>query len=36
VFNYFPRKEDLFLDRLADQIADLTQVILAERQESRS
>ena len=28
VFNYFPRKEDLFLDRLADQLADLTQVIL--------
>jgi AcrR family transcriptional regulator len=27
VFNYFPHKEDLFLDRLADQIADLTQVV---------
>jgi AcrR family transcriptional regulator len=27
VFNYFPRKEDLLLDRLADQIADLTQLI---------
>jgi AcrR family transcriptional regulator len=28
VFNYFPRKEDLFLDRLADQLADLTEVIV--------
>jgi AcrR family transcriptional regulator len=27
VFNYFPRKEDLFLDRHADRIADLEQVI---------
>jgi AcrR family transcriptional regulator len=27
VFNYFPRKEDLFLDRLADRIADLRQAI---------
>ena len=27
VFNYFPRKEDLFLDRHADRIAELQQVI---------
>lgn len=27
VFNYFPRKEDLFLDRHADRLAELTTVI---------
>lgn len=27
VFNYFPRKEDLFLDRHADRIAALEQVV---------
>ncbi|WP_158887749.1 TetR/AcrR family transcriptional regulator [Amycolatopsis anabasis] len=27
VFNYFPRKEDLFLDRHADRLAELEQVI---------
>jgi len=27
VFNYFPRKEDLFLDRHADRIAELERVI---------
>lgn len=27
VFNYFPRKEDLFLDRLADQLAELEQIV---------
>ncbi|MET8849553.1 TetR family transcriptional regulator [Amycolatopsis sp. NPDC004625] len=27
VFNYFPRKEDLFLDRHADRLAELTAVI---------
>ncbi|SFI92740.1 DNA-binding transcriptional regulator, AcrR family [Amycolatopsis sacchari] len=29
VFNYFPRKEDLFLDRHADRLRDLEQVIRA-------
>ncbi len=27
VFNYFPRKEDLFLDRHADRLAELTEVV---------
>ncbi|MFB9902984.1 TetR/AcrR family transcriptional regulator [Allokutzneria oryzae] len=27
VFNYFPRKEDLFLDRHADRVADLERAI---------
>ncbi|MCR6483728.1 TetR/AcrR family transcriptional regulator [Amycolatopsis sp. OK19-0408] len=27
VFNYFPRKEDLFLDRHADRLAELTAVV---------
>ncbi|MEU7787351.1 TetR/AcrR family transcriptional regulator [Amycolatopsis sp. NPDC049159] len=27
VFNYFPRKEDLFLDRHADRLAELTSVV---------
>ncbi|MER6799893.1 TetR/AcrR family transcriptional regulator, partial [Amycolatopsis mediterranei] len=27
VFNYFPRKEDLFLDRHADRLAELTSVL---------
>lgn len=27
VFNYFPRKEDLFLDRHADRLAELTDVV---------
>jgi AcrR family transcriptional regulator len=27
VFNYFPRKEDLFLDRHADRLADLVSVV---------
>jgi AcrR family transcriptional regulator len=27
VFNYFPRKEDLFLDRHADRLAELTTVL---------
>ncbi|WP_410564991.1 TetR/AcrR family transcriptional regulator [Amycolatopsis sp. cmx-4-61] len=27
VFNYFPRKEDLFLDRHADRLAELTAVL---------
>jgi AcrR family transcriptional regulator len=31
VFNYFPRKEDLYLDRHADRIADLRQVITGRR-----
>ncbi|HET7357212.1 MAG TPA: TetR family transcriptional regulator [Nocardioidaceae bacterium] len=30
VFNYFPRKEDLFLDRHADQVRDIEQ-LLADR-----
>ncbi|HEY3464492.1 MAG TPA: TetR family transcriptional regulator [Amycolatopsis sp.] len=27
VFNYFPRKEDLFLDRHADRLRELTEVV---------
>src|SRR3954463_9958942 len=27
VFNYFPRKEDLFLDRHADRLAELVSVV---------
>lgn len=29
VFNYFPRKEDLFLDRHADQVHDVQQALAA-------
>jgi AcrR family transcriptional regulator len=35
VFNYFPRKEDLYLDRHADLIAELRQAIV-ERQDGLS
>ena len=35
VFNYFPRKEDLFLDRHAERITDLERV-LAERADGES
>jgi AcrR family transcriptional regulator len=35
VFNYFPRKEDLYLDRHADLIAELRQAIV-ERQDGQS